>query len=98
MATENALETLLDGVKFFADKEVAIKFMASLRWPDGVTCPHCESKEATFLKTRMIWKCRDCEKQFSVKVGSLFEDSPIGLDKWLPALWLLVNCKNGISS
>lgn len=98
MATENTVDTLLDAVKYFADKEVAINFMAALRWPDGVTCPHCESKEVTFLKTRMIWKCRSCEKQFSVKVGSIFEDSPIGLDKWLPALWMLVNCKNGISS
>ncbi|MBZ5558765.1 MAG: IS1595 family transposase [Acidobacteriia bacterium] len=96
--SKNGLDTLLDAVKYFSDKEVAIGFMASLRWPDGVACPNCDSKEVTFLKTRLIWKCRGCQKQFSVKVGSLFEDSPIGLDKWLPALWMLVNCKNGISS
>ncbi len=61
-------------------------------------CPDCESKEVGFLSTRGLWKCRACKKQFSVKVRGLFEDSPIGLDKWLPAMWLLVNCKNGVSS
>src|SRR5438045_1313135 len=99
MATENPLpETLLEAVKFFADKEVALMFTANLRWPDGVRCVDCDSQMVTFLRSRGLWKCRDCKRQFSVKVGSIFEDSPIGLDKWLPALWLLVNCKNGISS
>src|SRR5262249_31985882 len=92
------LSTLLDAIHYFADKETAIGFLAALRWPDGIMCPDCDSREVTFLKTRLIWKCRACERQFSVKVGSLFEDSPIPLSKWLPALWLLVNCKNGISS
>jgi transposase-like protein len=98
MATENTFETLLDAIKVFADKDVSRNFLAALRWPDGVICPNCESQNVGFLSTRGLWKCRDCKKQFSVKVGSLFEDSPIGLDKWLPALWLLVNCKNGVSS
>lgn len=91
-------ETLLEAVKFFADKEVSLAFVAKLRWPNGVTCPECEAGDPSFLKTRSLWKCRSCKKQFSVKVGTIFEDSPLGLDKWLPALWMVVNCKNGISS
>ncbi len=90
--------TLLEAVKYFSDKDVALQFVAALKWPDGVTCPSCESKKVGFLKTRRLWKCRDCAKQFSAKVGTIFEDSPIGLEKWMPAMWLIVNCKNGISS
>ncbi len=89
---------LRDAILYFADKDVSLDFLAKLRWPDGVTCPHCAAADPLFLKTRRIWKCRACRKQFSVKVGTIFEDSPLGLDKWLPALWLLANCKNGISS
>src|SRR6476619_6102880 len=89
---------LVGAVKYFANPDVALDFLAGLRWPDGVTCPICGSKENSFLKTRRIWKCKGCQKQFSVKLGTIFEDSPIGLDKWLPAIWLLVNAKNGISS
>ena len=63
---------------------------------DGTVCPHCESKNVGFLQTRRIWKCRRCRKQFSVKTGTIFEESPIKLDKWLMAIWLVVNCKNGI--
>jgi transposase-like protein len=71
-----------------------------MRWPQGVTCPHCESKKVSYLSSRRIWKCmaKDCHKQFSVKTFSVFEDSPIPLDKWLTAVWLVVNCKNGVSS
>jgi transposase-like protein len=72
--------------------------VANLRWPTGPVCPECEGVEPSFLKTRRLWKCKACKKQFSVKVGTIFEDSPIGLDKWLPALWMVVNCKNGVSS
>ncbi len=90
--------TLQEAIQHFANPEASLDFVVSLRWPDGVTCPHCEAKEPSYLKTRRIWKCRSCRKQFSVKVGTIFEDSPIGLDKWLPALWMLANCKNGISS
>lgn len=90
--------TLLGAIKYFADLDVALSFLADLRWPDGVTCPECESKENSFLKTRRLWKCKACKKQFSIKVGTIFEDSPIGLDKWLPAMWMLANCRNGISS
>jgi transposase-like protein len=73
-------------------------FVASLRWPDGVRCLHCESVDCSYVASRRIWQCKNCRKQFSVKVGSIFEDSPIPLSKWLPAMWLLVNCKNGVSS
>jgi transposase-like protein len=90
--------SLTEAVKFFSDKNVALDFVAGLRWPDGVTCPRCGADEPSFLKTRRIWKCRECRRQFSVKVGTIFEDSPISLSKWLPALWMLANCKNGISS
>src|SRR5439155_18814196 len=61
-------------------------------------CPKCQGKELSFLSTRRLWKCKGCKKQFSVKVGTIFEDSPLGLDKWLAAIWMIANCKNGISS
>jgi transposase-like protein len=98
MATENTPDTLLGAIVYFADVDVATAFVASLRWPDGVRCPHCESVDCAFVKSRRIWQCKNCRKQFSVKVGSIFEDSPIPLSKWLPAMWMLVNCKNGVSS
>lgn len=92
-------KTLQEAIKYFSDIDLCIQFVASLRWEDGVaTCPRCESQETSFLKTRKIWKCKGCKKQFSVKVGTIFEDSPIGLDKWLCAIWLITNCKNGVSS
>lgn len=97
-AKEKAPQTLLEAVAYFADSDVALRFVAALRWPEGPTCPKCESKSVAFLATRKLWKCRGCKKQFSVKVGTIFEDSPIPLSKWLPAMWLIVNCKNGISS
>ena len=91
-------DTLLGAINYFADVDVATMFVAGLRWPHGVTCPHCGSKNCPYVASRRIWQCRECRKQFSVKVGSIFEDSPIPLSKWLPAMWLLVNCKNGVSS
>ena len=98
MATENSTpDTLLGAITYFADVDVATMFVAGLRWPDGVTCPHCDGR-MPYVASRRIWQCKGCRKQFSVKVGSLFEDSPIALSKWLPAMWLLVNCKNGVSS
>ncbi|MEJ7811175.1 MAG: IS1595 family transposase [Gemmatimonadaceae bacterium] len=94
----HAPNTLLEAVRYFAAPDASLQFVAALRWPDGVTCPVCEGRDVSFLSTRRIWKCKGCKKQFSVKLGTIFEDSPIGLDKWLPALWMLANCKNGISS
>src|SRR5215212_8738901 len=93
-----APETLLEAIQYFADPDAAIRFVAELRWPEGPICPVCASKEVSYLTTRRIWKCKGCKKQYSVKLGTIFEDSPLGLDKWLPALWMLANCKNGISS
>src|SRR5436309_9805105 len=90
--------TLVAAIRYFSDPDVSLAFLAGLRWPAGPVCPRCESKESSFLSTRRIWKCKGCGRQFSVKLGTIFEDSPIGLDKWLPAIWLLVNAKNGISS
>jgi transposase-like protein len=90
--------SLLEAVQFFAQPEVSLAFVARLRWPDGVACPHCQATEPSFLSTRRIWKCRACKKQFSAKVGTIFEDSPIALEKWLPGIWSVVNCRNGISS
>ncbi len=99
MKTDRELPTTLIGaIRYFRDPDVCLHFVAALRWPDGPICPQCGSMEPSFLKTRRLWKCRACKKQFSVKVGTIFEDSPIGLDKWLPALWMVVNCKNGVSS
>ncbi|MBZ5557571.1 MAG: IS1595 family transposase [Acidobacteriia bacterium] len=99
MATENGTpDTLLGAITYFNDIDVATQFVASLRWPSGVTCPHCEDKNVAFVASRRIWQCKECRKQFSVKVGSIFEDSPIPLSKWLPAMWMLVNCRNGVSS
>ena len=96
--TPAAPESLREAILYFADKDRALAFMVAMRWPAGVACPACGADTPSFLTTRRIWKCRDCRKQFSVKVGTIFEDSPLGLDKWLPALWMLANCRNGISS
>jgi len=99
--TARTPESLLDAVRFFADPDVCLTFLASRRWPDGnVKCPICGGREVTFLSEYRRWKCRTKHprQQFSIKVGTIFEDSPIGLDKWLPAVWMLVNDKNGISS
>jgi transposase-like protein len=92
-------KTLLEAIKFFSDEQTCIDTVARLRWPNGVRCPdYCPKENPYYLKTQKRWKCRECGKQFSVKVGTIFEDSPISLTKWLPALWLLTNSKNGVSS
>src|SRR5438034_10073228 len=96
--TLNLPSTLSEAIRYFADPDVSLTFLVSLRWPNGVTCVACEAKNPGFLKTRRIWKCRDCGRQFSVKLGTIFEDSPLGLEKWLPAVWMLANSTNGISS
>jgi transposase-like protein len=93
-----APETLTDAIRHFADPDVGFAFIVQLRWPNGVSCPRCGTASPSYLRSRRIWKCKGCKQQFSVKVGTIFEDSPLGLDKWLPALWLLANAKNGISS
>ncbi len=102
-------KTLQEAVVFFYDPQRTFDYAVSLRWPDGkVTCPRCGSTEHSFISTRRIWFCKGCKKQFTVKVGTIFEDSALGraglyfcdgvMDKWMIAVWVIVNCKNGISS
>ena len=90
--------TLQQAIIYFSDADNCINFLTQMRWPNGVECPACEGKELSYLSTRRVWKCKACKKQFSIKVGSIMEDSPIGLDKWLAGIWLIANAKNGISS
>src|SRR5713101_5939343 len=97
----NEPQTLVEAIRYFSDEDVCLRFMVALRWPQGVTCPTCGSRDVTFLAKRRVWKCYAGHKdrpQFSIKVGTVMEDSPISLTKWLPALWLLASCKNGVSS
>jgi hypothetical protein len=96
----NAPRTLQEAILYFADPDRCLKFMVDIRWPDGVKCPTCGSKEVYFLESRRVWKCKNkhTKQQFSAKIGTVFEDSPIGLDKWFTAVWLVANCKNGVSS
>jgi transposase-like protein len=94
-------QTLLEAIRHFSDAGVCLDFMVTLRWPDGtVKCPTCGSDKVTFLASRRLWQCKaqHSKRQFSVKVGTIFEDSPIGLDKWFAAIWMLANDRNGISS
>ena len=97
---KNELKTLSDAIRYFADEQVCIDTVAAMRWPDGPQCPACLMPDIRqhWLKNQRRWQCRDCGKQYSVKVNTIFEDSPIKLDKWMTAMWLLANCKNGISS
>jgi len=91
--------SLIEAVIYFADKDRSFEFVKSLRWADGeVSCPRCRGANPTFITTRKIWKCKACKRQFSIKVGTIFEDSPLGFEKWLPAFWLIANSKNSISS
>jgi transposase-like protein len=96
--TEKRPTNLIEAIRYFSDLDVATDFVAKLRWPQGPVCPRCGCMEYSYLTTRRIWKCKGCKKQYSVKLGTIFEDSPLGLDKWLPAVWLAANSKNGISS
>jgi transposase-like protein len=91
-------KTLQAAIRHFSDEQICIDTVARLRWPNGPECPACAHKEHYYLATQKRWKCKECYKQFTVKLGTIFEDSPIKLDKWLTALWMLVNCKNGVSS
>jgi transposase-like protein len=90
--------TLIEAVKQYAGVDSSLEEVVDSRWPKGPICPHCQATDPMFLKTRRIWKCSACRKQFSIKAGTVFEDSPIGLDKWLPAVWMIANDRNGISS
>src|ERR1051325_9199926 len=98
MATEP--RTLIEAIRYFADPDVALATMVELRWPSGVHCPICGRTDGRFIATRRMWECKEKHprKQFSAKVGTIFEDSPIDLGKWFAAVWMVANCKNGISS
>jgi transposase-like protein len=92
--------TLMEAVRYFADPDVALQHMIELRWPNGIACPTCGRTDVRYLATRRVWECKErhARKQFSAKVGTIFEDSAIPLDKWFVAIWMVANCKNGISS
>lgn len=91
--------TLQQAITYFSDPDRAFQYAVELRWPDGhVTCPRCGAEKHSFIKTRRIWFCNPCKKQFTLKVGTIFEDSALPLDKWMTAVWMICNCKNGISS
>jgi transposase-like protein len=91
-------KTLQAAIRYFSDEQICIDTVSAMRWPDGVTCPACLHKDHYYLKTQKRWKCKECGRQFSVKLGTIFEDSPIHLSKWLLAMWMIANCKNGVSS
>ncbi len=100
MENKSFPQSLLQATRYFENPDICVNFVASMRWPDGPVCPHCGSKRVSYLTSRRIFKCMngECLKQYSVKAGSVFEDSAVPLDKWLVATWVVVNCKNGISS
>jgi transposase-like protein len=93
-------KSLQQAIVYFANPDNCLRYLVARRWPKGVVCPTCGSENVSFSESRRIWQCstHHAKRQFSVKVGTIFEDSPIGLDKWLAAIWMLTNCKNGISS
>jgi len=93
-------KTLQQAIVYFDDQDRALDFFVGMRWPNGVCCPRCNSSRVSFTAKRRVWTCEECPKrrQFSFKVGTIMEDSPIGLDKWLVGMWLITSAKNGISS
>jgi transposase-like protein len=92
--------TLQQAILYFADADNCLNFMVERRWPNGVECPTCGRNDVRFVSTRRMWECKaqHSRKQFSCKVGTIFEDSALPLDKWLIAIWMIANCKNGVSS
>jgi len=93
-------KTLQEAILHFSNPDVCLEYMVSRQWPNGIVCPVCARPEPTFLRNQRKWQCKSVhpKRQFSAKTGTIFEDSPIGLEKWLPAMWLVTNAKNGISS
>jgi transposase-like protein len=93
-------DTMLEAVRQFADPQQAHDFFVQIRWPNGVACPRmgCGSAHVAYLANHRRWYCNDCKQQFTAKLGTVFEDSSIGFDKWLPAIWLIASNRNGISS
>jgi len=95
-----APRTLQEAIIYFADADNCLKYMAVRRWPNGVTCPVCGRTDASFLANQRKWQCKSAhaKRQFTAKTGTIFEDSPLGLEKWLPAVWIITTAKNGVSS
>src|ERR1700734_1674596 len=93
-------KTLQSAIIYFANPKNCREYLVARRWPDGVICPKCGSTNVIFMEKYNRWNCREKHPspQFTLKTGTAMEDSPIGLDKWLTAMWMVVNCKNGISS
>jgi transposase-like protein len=98
--TMNEPKSLQEAMVYFSNPDNCLKFLVARRWPNGVVCPTCSSEKVSFNSSRRVWQCSShhTKRQFSVKVGTIFEDSPISLDKWLTAMWMVANCKNGVSS
>src|SRR5258705_496312 len=93
-------KTLIEAIQFFASPDNCREYLVARRWPDGVTCPTCGSKTVYFDSSRNGWECktRHEKRKFTLKTGTIFEDSPLSLSKWLPAVWMIANMKNGVSS
>lgn len=93
-------KTLQEAVVCFSNPDNCLEYLAQKRWPNGVICPACGRTDVSFLATQRKWQCKSRHpfRQFSVKVGTIFEDSPLGLDKWLTAVWMITACRNGVSS
>lgn len=98
MATEP--KTLAEAIQHFTSADNCLNYLVARRWPKGVVCPTCNRTDAAFVPSRRLWQCktRHPKSQFSIKTGTILEDSPLGLDKWLPVMWMVANCKNGVSS
>jgi transposase-like protein len=97
---EQEPKTLQAAILYFSDPDRCQKFLMARRFPDGAYCPACGSKDVRYIATRRLWECKTKhpKRQFSIKVGTIFEESPISLDKWLTCVWMIANCKNGVSS
>ena len=100
MTNQVTPNTLQKAVIYFADADNCLNYLVARRWPNGVVCPTCGRTDVSFLATQRKWQCKSAHprRQFSIKIGTIFEDSPLGLDKWLTAVWMITNCKNGVSS
>jgi hypothetical protein len=93
-------KTLQAAIQYFTDADNCLNYLKARRWPNGVVCPNCQRTDAAFVPSRRLWQCktRHPKSQFSLKTGTILEDSPLGLEKWLPVMWMVANCKNGVSS
>ncbi|HVW84287.1 MAG TPA: IS1595 family transposase, partial [Bryobacteraceae bacterium] len=101
MDTQNTEpRTFLEAVSYFKDADNCLNYLTKRRWPFGVECPTCGRKDVSFVQSRRVWQCktRHPKSQFSIKTGTILEDSPLGLDKWLPVIWKIADFKNGVSS